>query len=156
MTDIRVDERGRLLVDDAKIIYRNFAGRGNDYNREGDRNFSLVIPPEFVEGLLADGWNVKEKVSQSTGEKFYVMPVTVKYFDDRGDGCDAVMKKSNGDKEILYPDNIGKLDRADIVRCDMDIRPRYWTYGTKSGKSAQVDVISVEIRTNRFAEDFYD
>ena len=155
MTDIRVDERGRLLVDDAKIIYKNFAGRGSDYNKEGDRNFSLVIPQEFVEGLLADGWNVKEKVSQSTGEKFYVMPVTVRYFDENGDGCDAVMK-ANGSKIILNPDTIGQLDRADIVRCDMDIRPYFWKYGNKSGKSAQLEVISVEIRTNRFATDFYE
>ena len=36
--------RGILQVDDARIVYRNFTGAATQFNREGDRNFSLVIP----------------------------------------------------------------------------------------------------------------
>lgn len=149
MTDIRVDERGRLLVDDVQIKWHNFSGKATDKNKEGDRNFDIIIPDEFVDGLLNEGWNVKEKINQK-GEIFHTLKVQVKYFDEKGAGCKAVMRTPDGNTEILNPRTIGKLDRADIIKCDLDIRPRYWTYGKTSGKSAQADYIVVDIRENRF------
>ena len=63
--------RGILQIDDARITYKNFSGEASQYNREGDRNFALVIPDCMVEHpdtkelmplvdiLKEDGWNVK-------------------------------------------------------------------------------------------------
>ena len=48
-----------VLIDDARIIFRNFAGKEGMYNREGDRNFSVILPPDLADQLAKDGWNVK-------------------------------------------------------------------------------------------------
>ena len=43
--------RGILQIDDARIIFRNFEGREDKYNRKGDRNFALVIPNQEIDRL---------------------------------------------------------------------------------------------------------
>ena len=75
--------RGILQIDDARIIYRNFAGAGSKYNREGDRNFAVIIPEkEMADALIAEGWNVKVKPPRDEDEDpFMFLPIKVKFND---------------------------------------------------------------------------
>ena len=50
-----------LNIQGAKIVKRTFAGRAEDYNREGNRYFTIRIDdPELANSLLADGWKLRE------------------------------------------------------------------------------------------------
>ena len=70
--------RGILQIDDARIIYRNFSGDGSKYNREGDRNFSVLIDDQDIaDALINEGWNVKIKQREDGEMLFMHLPVKV-------------------------------------------------------------------------------
>ena len=46
--------RGILQIDDARIIYRNFSGEASQFNRAGDRNFSILIDTEEAKDALVN------------------------------------------------------------------------------------------------------
>ena len=143
--------RGILQIDDARIIYRNFAGAPSKFNREGDRNFAVVIPEEEMAAQLTDlGWNVKIKPAREDGDTpFMFLPVKVK-FNGRGPN---VYLKTGRNKNRLDEESIGLLDDIDIVCVNLDIRPYDWDVNGKSGRTAYLQNIEVIQDVDRFAGD---
>lgn len=141
--------RGILNIDEAAIIYRNFAGRGDKFNREGDRNFALIIPTkELADRLIDDGWNVKVKPPRDDQETpFMYLPVKIK-FNDRGPNCYLV---TAGRANRLDEESIGILDDVDILNVNLDIRPYDWEVNGKTGRTAYLQGIEVTQRVDRFA-----
>lgn len=143
--------RDILQIDDARIIYRNFAGRGDKYNREGDRNFAVVIPDEEMANKLTNlGWNVKIKPSREDGDTpFMFLPVKVK-FNDRGPN---VYLKTGDIQNKLDEESVSLLDNIDIIGVDLDIRPFDWDVNGKQGRTAYLQSIRVIQDVDRFAGD---
>lgn len=161
MNPNRAFPAGYLEINDARIIWKNFSGRGDRFNREGDRNFSLVIPTQEDCDKLrnntnkyGDGWNVKIKPPREEGDvPFMHMPVKVK-FNGRGPNVYLV----SGSKQVaLNEDTIACLDDIDILSVDLDIRP----YDDKlpngtTFRTAYLSAMRVYQRVDRFAaEDDY-
>lgn len=115
--------REHLQIDDAKIVFRNFSGRGDKFNREGDRNFCLLIDNEDDADRLAEnGWNVKIKAPREDGDDpFMFLKVKVK-FSAYGPKV-VLMTEGSTNRVALDEDSIGCLDNIDIACIDMDIRP---------------------------------
>lgn len=145
--------RDILQIDDARIIYRNFAGRGDKYNREGDRNFAVLIPDEEIaDELTRRGWNVKVKPPREEGDTpFMYLPVKVK-FNDRGPN---IYLRTGRVQNRLEEEDIGRLDRIDIIGVDLDIRPYDWEVNGKTGRTAYLQSICVTQDVDRFAEGIY-
>ena len=146
--------RDILQIDDARIIYRNFAGRGDKYNREGDRNFAVVIPDEETANELANrGWNVKIKSPREDGDTpFMFLPIKVK-FNDRGPN---VYLKTGNNQNRLDEESIGLIDNIDIIGVDLDVRPYDWEVNGKQGRTAYLQSMRVIQDVDRFAEDIRD
>lgn len=146
--------RGILQIDDARIIYRNFSGEGSKYNREGDKNFSVVIPDqELANQLIEDGWNVKIRPPREEDEApFMHLPVKVK-FNDRGPN---VYLESNGRRVSLDEESVACLDNVDIISVDLDIRPYDWEVNGKEGRTAYLHSMRVVQEVDRFAERYED
>ena len=122
--------RGILQIDDARLVYRNFAGAASKFNREGDRNFAVVIDdPDLVDELINRGWNVRVKPPRDEDDTpFAYLPVKI---DEESIGC---------------------LDNLDIMGVDLDVRPYDWTVNGKDGRTAYLQSIHVVQEVDRFAE----
>lgn len=144
--------RGVLQIEDARIIYRNFAGVGSKYNREGDRNFAVIIPnDEIKDQLVENGWNVKIKPPRDEDDSpFMYLPVKIK-FNNRGP---AAYVQSAGNVQRLNEDTISMLDEIDIASVDMDLRPYDWDVNGKQGRTAYLQAINVIQNIDRFGAQY--
>lgn len=161
--------RGILQIDDARLVYRNFEGRGDKFNREGDRNFAIVIDggevrdangarmvdaQEMADILMNDmnrygvGWNVKIKPAREEGdEPFIILSVKVR-FNDRGP--QILLKSGNSDPRELDEESVSCLDYIDISGVDLDIRPYDDIVQDKPFRAAYLQGMHVTQAYNRF------
>lgn len=114
-----------LTLIGARLIYKNFAGAPTKYNKEGDRNFSVLIEdPSLESSLIESGWNVKVSRYERDGEliEIHHLPVKVSY------------AKFPPIANLILPDgrvkldqiNIGQLDWTKASNVDLIISPFYY------------------------------
>ena len=141
-----------LQIDDARIIFRNFSGAPSKFNREGDRNFAVIIPEqEIADALIAEGWNVKIKPPREDGDTpFMYLPVKIK-FNDRGP---RVYLKSGRNIIRLDEESVSCLDNVDIISVDLDIRPYDWNVNGMEGRTAYLQSIQVTQEVDRFYDQY--
>lgn len=152
--EIRIMNRGNLQIDDARIAYRNFSGAPSNFNREGDRNFAVVIDDTKWADMLSDeGWNVKIKPPREEGDlPFMYLPVKIK-FNGRGPN---VYLKSGRAMNKLDEESIGCIDDCDILSVDLDVRPYDWEMNGKTGRTAYLESMCVTQNVDRFASRYQD
>lgn len=126
------DNSGTVIMEDAWIIFRNFKGAEKTFNREGDRNFCVVLDPEIAEAMLEDGWNIKQLKSRDDEPGDFYVQVSVGY---KGRPPRIVLISSKGRVELTEAE-IEVLDWIDIQKADLIIRPyKYDVNGTKGIKA---------------------
>lgn len=164
-----------LTFEGAKIVFRNFAGVGNQFNREGARNFSIVIPSlEAAMALYEAGWNVgvkaqkqedKDAIKAASGfkekvqilsdrgvldEALFHLKTTVNFNSKKP--AEIFLVTEMGRKPLKLDENtVAQLDLADIVSCDIIVSPYAWTSPRGSGITAYLKTMYVLIRQDPFA-----
>lgn len=145
-----------LQINDAHICYRNFAGVGDRFNREGDRNFALIIPNDDIKDALIEdvneygaAWNVKIKGEEGE-EPFMYMAVKVKF---TAYGPNIYLKSGDADPVRLDEDSVKCLDQIDIESVDLDIRAYDDEINGRGFRSAYLQSIYVvqDFSRDRFA-----
>ncbi len=137
-------------IENATIMFRNFAGKESRYNREGDRNFCVVISdPKQAQALNDEGWNVRILKPREDGDepRYYLM-VSVNFNFWRKPEVYLVSKHN---KTLLDEETVSMLDYAEIVNCDLSIRPRVWDDNGVDRVKAYLQEMYVEIQQSRFA-----
>lgn len=141
-------DNNTVLLEGARLIFRNFAGIEGQYNREGDRNFGVIIPDEKVaEAMLSDGWNIKylkPREEDEDGEEVPWLSVKVGYGKGRPPQI-YLCTKGGKKRTLLDEDTVVELDWADIKNIDMILRPYHYDVSGRQGISAYVQSMYVLI-----------
>lgn len=136
---------GTIVMEGVRIVFRNFAGKEGQYNREGDRNFAVLLDEEIAKALLNDGWNVKwleprEDADEGTERQAYLQ-VSVSW---KGRPPTVVLITSRG-RTNLDESQVDMLDWADITNVDLIVRPYNWDVNGKTGIKAYLKSLYVTI-----------
>lgn len=136
------DQAKTFMVEDAQLIFRNFAGKEGQFNREGDRNFSVILTPEAAEEMIKDGWNVRYLQAREEGDEetpYIMIAVSFKIRPPR-----VVMLTSRA-RTNLDEFTVEVLDWANIEKADLICRAYNWVVGDKHGVKAYLQSLFVTI-----------
>ena len=140
-----------LVIENGRMINKNFSGAQTKYTREGERWFNAVIQPEFVDQLKEQGWNIKmlpPKEGVEGSQPLFFMKVRVTMDGPRPPKVYLVTSKK---KTQLDKESVGTIDHADIKNVDMVIHPYKYDDGTKTYVSAYLKELYVTIEEDSFA-----
>lgn len=146
------NKTGNLVIENARIIFRNFSGKENQFNRKGSRNFCVIISDDAkAKQLSYDGWNIKTlKPKDKDDEPIKYIQVAVN-FDVIPPNIYMITRKA---KTRLDIESVSVLDFAEIVNIDIIIRPYNWTVNGKDGVKAYLKTMYVTIEEDEFAEKY--
>lgn len=173
-----------LFLEDAEVLpgtWRNFAGRGGMYNKEGDRNFTIVVTEDSsmfyevmdnghkryrkvgVQDLIRDGWKLKPLKPRYEDDENapprYKFSIAVDFnYEKKYKGVPPtlVYLYSGKKRTRLTEETISALDYADYRTADLTVHPRYWAKEQtgEEGLKAYLREMRVVIQPDRWAEKY--
>ena len=142
---------GNISVENARIIFRNFAGKESKFNAKGKRNFCLILDNEDAEKLADIGWNIKylsPRDPEDPPQAYLQVAVAYENFPPK------IWLISGGKKTELNEDTVSVLDYAEIENIDVIVRPYTWEVNGKGGIKAYVKNMYVTIVENEFEKKY--
>lgn len=142
-----------LFIENAEVLpgsFRNFAGRGGKYNKEGERNFNIVVTEDSlmfyeikengkkrykkigVRDLVDDRWNLRlmrrRDDEEDDAPDRYKLNIAVSFLfrELKTLPPTNVYLYSGKKKTLLDEETIGNLDYAEYRTADLTIRARPW------------------------------
>lgn len=141
-----------LVLQNARILFQNFAGTKKQFNPEGARNFCVVIPDDIAQSLIDDGWNVKELKPMEEG-----LPPTPYLKVNVGFGpYPPTLFMVTNQKTLLDETTVGLLDASYIVNADVIISASFYEVNGRSGYTAYVQKGYFEIEQDELDLKYQD
>lgn len=142
-----------IVLENARIGFRNFSGKEGRYNPAGRRNFCVFLDNQFAKELLKDGWNVRFlEPKDPKDEKQAYLQVTVSY----AHIPPKIIAITSNNKTVLDEQTVNILDWAEIENVDLIVRPYNWEVGGKSGVKAYVKAMYITLVEDEFEAKYRD
>lgn len=146
-----------ITIEGATLVCRNFKGKGDDFNHEGNRNFGVLLDDDLAESLMADGWNVKHfrpREDDPDQHSQAWLKVNVSY---RNSAPIVNLITSKGKKK-LDESTIDQLDWTRMANVDLIISPYNYEGrgGRPGGVSAYLKALYVTVREDPLEEKYAD
>lgn len=154
MPNVRVPN---IDIEGAQLRFKNFAGKGDRFNPEGQRNFCVLVDPAAVDALRVQGWNVKFLKPKEEGmDPVPYLKVKVNF--TNVPPAIYLVTYRNGQQKVtkIGEDAVASLDFAEIETADITISPYNYNVNGATGLSAYLKTMYVTLVQDAFAEKYAD
>lgn len=145
--------RDNIVIEDARIGFRNFSGKEGKFNPAGSRNFCVFIDADTAEVLESDGWNIKwldPRDEEEAPQAYLQVAVSYENYPPK-----ILLITSRG-KTILDEGSVNLLDWAEIKNVDLIVRPYNWEVNEKRGVKAYCKSMYITIIEDEFEKKYHD
>lgn len=145
--------KDNISIENARIGFRNFAGKEGKFNPAGRRNFCVFLDYETGKLLEKDGWNIRWlKPRDEHDDDQPYLQVAVR-FDNIPPKILIISSKG---MTVLDQETVSVLDWAEISNVDLIIRPYNWEANGKTGVKAYVKAMYVTIVEDEFESKYFN
>ena len=145
-------ENAVLTIRNTRIIYRNFAGKTSQFNKNGFRTFNVLLPTELAKQLEKDEWNIKWLEPREEGDEPQAHVQVKVQYDSRIPP--KVITITGNNKTPLTEDTIGVLDYAEIEKVDVALNPWRWQVQNDTGIKPYLKTLYVTLIQDEFEADY--
>ena len=135
--------KDNITIENARLIFRNFAGKEQRFNVAGNRNFCVLLSPEDGDKLKELGWNVRYLNPRDPEDgPIPYLQVTVEYDKGRPPKIEQITERG---KTVLDKDSVSNLDWAEFEKVDLCLNPYHYEVGGRKGIKAYLKSMYVTL-----------